>query len=146
VVWDPETNKPLCRFGRDGRFVCSDPTTVNKLIRRGIPYEDSRANDLANAEYAIEVLTERLNILEEINNSLKDRLERHEAEVKNVRVNDREALISELDYLGVPYLFSSSDTTLRYILEEYKSLMRLKSRKQMGEFDDIELDEDDDED
>ena len=132
VLWDAEDNRVLCRFDKNGVFETSDPAIIRKMVKLRIPVDDGQADALADAEYAIELLTERVNVLEQINEELKLRLEEHgkQKEVDSKPV--REALIAELEYYGIPYVTTSQDRTLQILIDEYKQIMRIKSEQKAG--------------
>jgi len=132
MLWDAEDNKVLCQFDRNGVFETSDPAIIRKMVRLRVPVDDGQADALADAEYAIELLTERVNVLERMNEELKIKLETYgkqkEVDVKPVR----EALIAELEYYGLPYVATTQDKTLQIMLDEYKQFMRIKSEEKAG--------------
>lgn len=105
TVWDPENEKVLCRFGTDGKLATSNPYIISKLMAMRVPFVDNDRLLQQNAEYAIEILTDRVNMLEQINAEQRAELELYRAQERVDRDNDsREALFAELDYYGIPYV------------------------------------------
>lgn len=128
-IWDAEENEVLCKFNSQGKFETADSTKIRKLIKLRVPYDGGHSDDLANAEFAIEILTDRVNVLDQINADLKLRLSKFESQCEVDKKPTREALTAELDYYGLPYLPNSQDSTLSNTLKEYKELLRLKQEK-----------------
>lgn len=128
-IWDKDENEVLCQFNRQGIFETIDTIKIRKLIKLRVPYDGGHSDDLANAEFAIEILTDRVNVQDEINENLKLRLARFESQCEVDKKPTREVLLAELDYYGLPYVPSSQDITLVNTLKEYKELLRLKQEK-----------------
>ena len=126
MIWDPKEHKVLCKFDRNGKFVCDDQETVQKLLSAGVPYEDAQSNILARTEYAVEILQERIKLLEQINEEQRIKLETLERERALDAMMTREQIEAELKFLGAPFPRIATDTTLQYILREYKREMREK--------------------
>ena len=130
MIWDPQEHRILCKFDRNGKFVCDDQETVQKLLKAGIPYEDAQSNILARTEYAVEILQERIKLLEQINEEQKIKLEALERERALDSMMTREQVEAELKFLGAPIPRIATDSTLRYILREYKREMREKVERE----------------
>lgn len=135
VIWDKEDNRALCRFSKDGKFTTSDPVLIQKLLRYGIPHEDSKVNILARNEYVIDLLQERVRLLEKMNEEQKALID----DLKNRNAVDsgmpsRDNIIAELDFLGAPYIAISQDSTLLYVLHEFKAALRDKARREANAF------------
>lgn len=130
TIWDTRRNKALCRFEKTGKFTTDDPDIVKELVKLGVPYEDSKTNVLARTEYAVEVLQERVKLLEKMNEEQLIEIEKLKVGQKaDTSVPDREVLMTELDFLGAPYLLNATDLTLHYALKEYKTALREKARR-----------------
>lgn len=142
IIWDAEENRPLCKFNKEGVFETSDPAIIRKLIKMRVPYDDGQADALSNAEYAIELLTERVNILEKMNEELQWKLETHKKQAEVDSAPSRDALIAELDFYGIPYVANAQDKTLQFMLEDYERYMRLQSKGRLGSVEDIAEDKD----
>jgi len=130
IIWDAEEHKVLCKFDKNGKFVCNDQDTVHKLLKAGIPYEDAQSNILARTEYAVEILTERVKLLEQINEEQRLKLEMLERERAMDSLMTREQIEAELKFLGAPMPRNATDSTLQYILREYKREMREKVERE----------------
>lgn len=142
ILWDADKGERLCKFDRNGVFETSDPAIIRKMIKMRIPYDDGKADELANSEYAIELLSERVNILEQMNEDLRTQLERYKAQKEVDSKPSRAALLAEADYYGIPYLPALGDATIAKLIEEYKTIMRIKSTDILGEPDGEEYSED----
>lgn len=130
MIWDPKEHRVLCKFDRSGKFVCNDQETVEKLLKAGVPYEDAQSSILARTEYAVEILKERIQLLEQINEEQRIKLETLERERAMDSMMTREQIEAELKFLGAPFPRIATDSTLRYILREYKREMREKVERE----------------
>ncbi len=130
AIWDKRRNQCLCEFDRQGRYVTDDTDIIKELLSMGVPYEDSRTNILARTEYAVEVLEDRIKILERLNEEQRIELEKIKRGYKEDNgIPDRDVLMAELDFLGAPYLLNANDITLNHVLNEYKAALRIKARR-----------------
>lgn len=130
MIWDPKEHRVLCKFDRSGKFVTSDPEIVQKLLDAGVPYEDAQSNILARTEHAVEILQERVKLLEQINEEQRIKLEMLERERAIETIMTREQIEAELRFLGAPYPKIANNDILQYILREYKREMREKVERE----------------
>lgn len=130
IIWDSTEHKELCSFDKHGRLVTSDSTLVDKLLKLGVPYEDAQSNILSRTEYAVEILKERINILERINEEQRIKIEKLERDNMMETMLTREQLEAELKFIGAPYPRKAKDSTLVYILREYKRQLREKIERE----------------
>ncbi len=125
TIWDRESNKALCRFDKDGKFATNDQHLIGKLLAMRVPFVHDDHIKLQNAEYAIEILTDRVNFLEQINAEQRAQIELYKQQVK-VKEDEEsiEDLRAELDYYGIPYIVQSTPATLRALLDEFRAYQR----------------------
>ncbi len=135
IIWDPEDDKVLCRFGPEGKFATNNPKIVSKLMAMRVPFVDNEQLLLQNAEYAIEILTDRVNVLERQNEEYMAELELYRRQAQEIRGGEesKEVLMAELDYHGIPYIVQSTPATLRTLLDEYKTYQRNAAKLRLME-------------
>lgn len=131
TIWDTKKNRPLCTFNNDGYLETSDPYVIKALIAQRVPFEDGRDTELQRAEYAIEILTDRVDILEQMNQTLKDRLAAYEEQHARPAKASKEMLLAELESYGLPVVFSLSTASMQSMLDEYKAIVENKVRESM---------------
>lgn len=128
-IWDKDARAVLCHFDRNGVFETDDPDKIRKLIKMRVPFEDGQSDALASAEYTIKMQADYINVLEELCETRRLRLEHLEKQKDVESKPSRDALIAELEVYGLPYLPRAKDDTLANMLADYKEIMQLKQEE-----------------
>lgn len=128
MIWDKEKNRVLCRFDRHGEFTTWDEKVAQKLRAMRVPFKDALSVVVSEKEYAVNVLQERIDVLEKENSDLRAQLEKLVA-TEDEKFRYRTALKHKLTDLGVAFKESEQTGVLEKKLKKHEEKEAAKEKE-----------------
>ncbi len=132
MIWDKEKNRVLCRFDKRGEFTTWDEKVAQKLRAMRVPFKDALSVVISEKEYAVNVLQERIDVLEKENADLRAQIEKFVA-TEDEKFRYRTALKQKLTDMGVSFKESDQTVTLEKKLKKHEEKEAAKEKESVEE-------------